>query len=45
MTNATMFEPFQLGSITLSNRIVMAPRITFYGGGAKGYTDYSTLAA
>lgn len=25
MTNKTLFEPYPLGSLTLSNRIVMAP--------------------
>ncbi|SFU10608.1 NADH:flavin oxidoreductase / NADH oxidase family protein, partial [Mesorhizobium sp. YR577] len=25
MTNPTLFEPYILGSLTLSNRIVMAP--------------------
>ncbi|WP_033045998.1 MULTISPECIES: hypothetical protein [Pseudomonas] len=46
MTGQTLFEPYALGSLSLSNRIVMGPLnpATLYGGGAAGYTDYPTIS-
>jgi len=43
--SADLFEPFQLGDLTLANRMVMAPLneadpSTFHGGSEAGYTDY-----
>jgi N-ethylmaleimide reductase len=43
MTSKTLFEPYQLGSLTLSNRIVMAPLTRNRAG--PGYTDYPAFAA